>query len=171
MVTLNVATEANLANSSRGTIEDIVLDPREEINSARHDQNGVVWLQYPPAMILFRPFHYEFELFPGLEPGLIPIFPSEVSFNVNYQQNSCTKVHWRQYPICAGYAFTNHKAQGQTLEWVIIDIGMTKKFPVTPFMAYVVLSHSRGRETVRLLRDFDDTVMDRSMNHYVSMNQ
>jgi hypothetical protein len=53
MVTLNVATEADLANSSRGTPEDIVLDPREEINGARHDQDGVVWLQYPPVMILF----------------------------------------------------------------------------------------------------------------------
>ena len=99
MVTLNVATEANLANNSRGTIEDIVLDPREEINGARHDQDGVVWLQYPPAMILFQPFHYKFEPLLSLEPGLILTFPSEVSFNINYQQNSHTTVHWRQSTI------------------------------------------------------------------------
>ena len=68
----------------RGTIEDIVLDPREEINSPGHDEDGVVWLQYPPTMILFQPFHYKFEPFLGLKPGLIPIFPSEVSFNINY---------------------------------------------------------------------------------------
>jgi hypothetical protein len=63
---------------------NIVLNPREEINSHGHGKDGVVWLWYPPTMILFCPFHYEFEPFLGLEPGVIPIFPSEVSFNINY---------------------------------------------------------------------------------------
>ena len=39
-----------------------------------------------------------------------------------------------------------------------LDIGTTKKFPVTPFSTYVALSRSRGRDSVRLLRDFDDTI-------------
>ena len=89
------------------------------------------------------------------EPGLIPLFPTEVLFNIKYRQNPKTKILRRQYPICA---FTDHKAQGQTLEHVLIDIGTTKKFPVTPFSAYVALSRSRGRDSVRLLRDFDDTI-------------
>src|ERR1700691_2526703 len=46
----------------------------------------------------------------------------------------------RQYPICAGYVFTDHKAQGQMLEHVLIDIGTTKKFPVTPFSAYGIIT-------------------------------
>jgi hypothetical protein len=120
-------------------------------------------------MILFRPFHYKFEPFPGFEPELIPIFPSEVSFNIDYRQNLHTKVHRRQYPICAGYAFTDHKAQGQTLEWVIIDIGTTKRFPITPFAAYVVLSCSRGRETVQLLCDFDDTIFTWHSSQYLCL--
>jgi hypothetical protein len=33
--------------------------------------------------------------------------------------------------------FTNHKAQGQTIEYDIVDIGLTKTFPVDTFMAYV----------------------------------
>jgi hypothetical protein len=111
MVTLNVATEADLANGSRGVIQDIILDSREELVETDRDEEGVVWLQYPPAIILFKPFHHEFEPFPGYEPGLIPIFPSEVTFNISYRQNSKTKVNRRQYPICAGYAFTDHKAQ------------------------------------------------------------
>jgi len=56
-------------------IEDIVLNPREEINGPRHGEDGVVWLQYPPAIVLFCPFHYEFEPFPGLKPGIILILP------------------------------------------------------------------------------------------------
>src|ERR1700685_3832217 len=43
MVTLNVATEANLANGSRGIIQ-IILDPREELIETDRDEEGVVWL-------------------------------------------------------------------------------------------------------------------------------
>jgi hypothetical protein len=158
MVTLNLATEADLANGSRGIVEDIVLDPRERVSSEEIGDDGTVWLQYPPAMILFRPFHYEFEQFPGFEPGLIPIFPSEVTFNIHYKNNPKTQIHRRQFPLCAAYAFTDHKSQGQTIEYVIVDIGPTKKFPVDPFAAYVALSRSRGRHSIRLLRDFDDRI-------------
>ena len=52
----------------------------------------------------------------------------------------------------------NHKAQGQTLENIIVDVGTTNNFPVTPFLTYVALSQSRGRDTIRLLRDFNETI-------------
>ena len=86
------------------------------------------------AMIIFKPFHFKFKPF---EPDLIPIFPMEVSFNINYQQNPKTKIHQQQYPICAGYMFMGYKAQGKTLENVMVDIGTTKKFLVTPFLVYI----------------------------------
>jgi ATP-dependent exoDNAse (exonuclease V) alpha subunit len=126
MVTLNLATEADLANGSRGVIHDIVLDPRENTDGTDVDENGIVRLRYPPAMIIFRPFHFEFEPFPGFEPGLIPLFPSEDHFNINYRHDPHTKVFRRQYPLCAAYAFTDHKGQGQTMPYVIVDIAPTK---------------------------------------------
>jgi len=49
----------------------------------------------------------------------------------------------------------DHKAQGQMIECIIIDIGPTKRFPVDSFAAYIALSHSRGHKTIHLLRDFD----------------
>lgn len=73
MVTLNIATEADLANGSRGIVENIVLDPWEETENIQ-PVDGIVKLKFPPAMVLFRPFHYTFDPFPGLGPGLIPIF-------------------------------------------------------------------------------------------------
>jgi ATP-dependent exoDNAse (exonuclease V) alpha subunit len=157
MVTLNVATEADLANGSHGTIKDIVLDPREELVSSDRTKDGAVWLQYPSAMILFQPYHHKFDTFPGLEPGLIPIFPTEVNFTIN-QNGHQTGVHHHQYPLSAAYAFTNHKSQGQTIEYVIVDIAMTTKLPITLFAAYVALSRSRGTDKIRLLRDFDDRI-------------
>ena len=75
--------------------------------------------------------------------------------------NSTHKGHYsksrRQYPLTPAYAFTDHKAQGQTLEYVIVDIGpVPEKFGISPLGVYVALSRGRGREQIRLLRDFDD---------------
>jgi len=44
MVTLNLATEADLANGSRGIITDIVLDPREDVSLADVNESGEIWL-------------------------------------------------------------------------------------------------------------------------------
>lgn len=155
MVTLNIATEADLANGSRGVIDSITLDPREP--EVAH-VNGVVWLRYPPAMIVFKPNHFEFDKFPGFDDGLIPIFPTQRTFNITYKGVTNTKVTRRQFSVDAAYAFTIHKGQGQTVPYVIVDIGATKRFPVDAFAAYVALSRSRGRETIRLLRDFDNKI-------------
>ena len=47
MVTLNLATEADLANRSRGIIEDIVLDPRERLHTHDINAQGIFWTQLP----------------------------------------------------------------------------------------------------------------------------
>jgi hypothetical protein len=44
---------------------------------------------------------------------------------------------------------------------VLVDIGKTTRFGLSPFNAYVALCCSRGRETNRLLRDFDDNLFIR----------
>ena len=53
IVLLNLLTEADIANGTRGMIQDIVLDHREGRLLA--DDNGIVKLTYPPAMIVFKP--------------------------------------------------------------------------------------------------------------------
>lgn len=164
MVTLNLATEADLANGSRGTVERIVLDPREPPLPVHDTEEGVVRLEYPPVMIVFRPFHYEFAPIPGFEPGLIPIFPFEVSFTVDTGVKSRTPIKRRQYALVSAYAFTDHKSQGQTLDYAIVDIGIMRRFPVDPFAAYVALSRSRGRKSIRLLRDFDPGIFTKHLS-------
>jgi len=159
MVTQNIATDASLANGSRGIILDIVLDPREEWQVPDVDEEGVVKLTYPPAMVLFEPFRKPVtDPLPGLSPLQIPIFPSEHSFYIGGKKG--VKVTRRQLPLTPGYAFTDHKSQGQTLEYVLVDIGRLSHFPVNAFAAYVALSRSRGRHKIRLLRDFDDKLFN-----------
>jgi hypothetical protein len=91
MVTLNITTEADLANGSHGRVKDIILDPRECVQDRDIHSDGVVWLQYPPAMILFEPIHHKFDPFPRIDPGLIPLLPSEYSFNIGYRRDPSTK--------------------------------------------------------------------------------
>jgi ATP-dependent exoDNAse (exonuclease V) alpha subunit len=159
MVTQNIATDASLANGSRGIILDIVLDPREEWQVPDVDEEGVVKLTYPPAMVLFEPFRKPVtDPLPGLSPLQIPIFPSEHSFYIGGKKG--VKVTRRQLPLTPGYAFTDHKSQGQTLENVLVDIRRLSHFPVNAFATYVALSRSRGRHKIRLLRDFDDKLFN-----------
>ena len=51
MILINLSTQAEVANGTRGTVEDIVLDPREpEIIPT---EKGRVFLHYPPALVVF----------------------------------------------------------------------------------------------------------------------
>jgi hypothetical protein len=59
----------------------------------------------------------------GLSEGLIPLKPSKKGMEIHNANGSKGTVHRRQLPITAAYAFTDYKAQGQTLEPVIVDMG------------------------------------------------
>jgi len=63
--------------------------------------------------------------------------------------------------MTAGYAFTDYKSQGQTIEYVIIDIAKPPTGTLSPFSVYVALSQSRGRDTIRLLRNFNPNLFQK----------
>ncbi|KAF8811231.1 hypothetical protein BYT27DRAFT_7208658 [Phlegmacium glaucopus] len=92
--------------------------------------------------------------FNGVTLGIIPISPTLLRFNVEVDGQK-VKIERRQIAIVPGYAFTDYKAQGQTLEYVIVDIAKPPSGSLSPFSVYVALSRSRGRKTIRILRDFD----------------
>ena len=152
MVVLNIATEADVANGTRGTVEGLVLDPREEHTPP--DKDGRIHLQYPPPVIYFKPDMETNTAFEGIASGIIPISPSAVPFSVEVEGGK-VKVERRQLAIVPGYAFTDYKAQGQTMEYVIVDISKPPTGALSPFSVYVALSRSRGRKTIRILREFD----------------
>jgi ATP-dependent exoDNAse (exonuclease V) alpha subunit len=152
MVVLNIATEADVANGTRGTVEGFVLDPRETNTSP--DEEGCIRLKYPPPVIYFKPDMHSTAKFEGLAEGIIPISPSKVRFSIEVEEGK-VKLERSQLAIVPGYAFTDYKAQGQTMECVIIDIAKPPSGALSPFSVYVALSRSRGRKTIRILRDFD----------------
>jgi len=42
-----------------------------------------------------------------------------------------------------------------------VDLGKTVQFALSPFNAYVALSRSKGRDAIRVLRDFEDNLFTR----------
>jgi ATP-dependent exoDNAse (exonuclease V) alpha subunit len=91
---------------------------------------------------------------------VIPIQPASSSFPISLRTSSGESVkrtvQRRQFPMTLGYALTDYRAQGQTIPYVIIARPPSGKLDL--FNLYVALSRSRGRHSVRLLRDFDDHI-------------
>ncbi|KIK74992.1 hypothetical protein PAXRUDRAFT_835834 [Paxillus rubicundulus Ve08.2h10] len=156
MVTENLTTAANLANGSRGSITNIILDPREPSPKSSEAQAGLIHLQYPPLFVILQLNFMELPTLQGLQEREVPLAPIKHDFYIG--SNPRIRISRRQLPLTAAYAFTDFRSQGQTIEHVLVDIGKTVNFGITPFNAYVALSRSRGRDTIRLLRDFDNAL-------------
>ena len=109
----------------------------------------------------------------GLDDGEIPIKPTEQAYTTEVegadgeQQRIKKAVHRRQLPITAAYAFTDYRSQGQTLPYVIIDIAKPPTRKSSLFNLYVALSRSSGRQTIRLLRDFDEQIFRSPPDEYL----
>jgi hypothetical protein len=77
MVTANVETEIDIANGSRGIVEDIVVHSDE----ANTQEVGLEFrLKRPPACVLVRLERTQAQQLTGLEKGFIPIVPKRESF-------------------------------------------------------------------------------------------
>ncbi|KAF8881014.1 hypothetical protein BD779DRAFT_1445852, partial [Infundibulicybe gibba] len=157
MVIFNIASEADVANGTRGiTVEGMFMDLREEPN--QRNDSGIISLRYPPALVLFRRDTPTNERFEGLEAGLIPITPSLVTFTVETPDKKRYSIHRRQLAITPVYAFTEYNSQGQTIENVIVALADPPSSKLSPFSVCVALSRSRGRDTIRSLRGFNENL-------------
>jgi ATP-dependent exoDNAse (exonuclease V) alpha subunit len=178
MITFNISTEGDLANGTRGTIEDIILDPREDV--LEPDDDGTIKLKYPPALILFKPeggsqisasFVDDRPHFPLQVPdGQVPIAPTtSIPFSVAMNDASKITVIRRQYALTAAYALTDIKSQGQTLGTIFVDLRQPPSGKISPFSVYVALSRSRGRDSIRLIGNFDETLFKTHPNYDLAL--
>ena len=157
MVTLNIHTDMDVANGVRGKIEAIILDGRERVTTT--DKTQSIRLKYPPRYILVRLDRTKAPLLQDLAQNVIPIIPVTKTFSMTKNGQKLT-VSRTQLPLTLAYAFTDYRSQGQTLEPVIVDIGPPPHGYLTPFNIYVALSRGTGRDNIRLLRDFDSTLLE-----------
>ena len=139
MVTMNISTEIDLANGSRGVVEDIILDLREKINI---NHGMTIQLQYLPVAALFKPLFSHKHKFPGLPEGTVPIFPTKKKFKLGGR--SGVHIEREQFALTLAYAFTDFKSQGQTIESVIVNLAEPPSGTLMGFCAYISLSRSHG---------------------------
>jgi len=151
MVTNNLQTDLDITNGARGVIADIILNRDEPPLK----DGSTVQLKFLPECILVRLSCTRAATLPHLEEGVIPI--QRVSSSVQIRVDGKTRTVTRtQFPITGTDSFTDYRAQGQTIPYVIINIAPPPTSGLSLFNLYVSLSHSSGRETIRLLRDFND---------------
>ncbi|KIK13899.1 hypothetical protein PISMIDRAFT_17663 [Pisolithus microcarpus 441] len=157
MVTQNVETDLDITNGACGVILDIFLHPQEPPLPADASEHH---LQFIPTYILVKLTRTRTSHLPGLEASVIPVEPVMKTYSIRYIDPQGTPVTGRvqqvQYPITPAYAFTDYRSQGQTLSHIIVDIARPPTGGLMLFNLYVALSRSSGRETIRLLRDFDE---------------
>ncbi|KAI5981114.1 hypothetical protein EDD15DRAFT_2184672 [Pisolithus albus] len=100
-----------------------------------------------------------------LDESVVPIEPTTKTFRIKMRHNGknvVRTVRRRQFPMTPAYAFTDYRAQGQTLPCVVVDIATPPSGGLNLFNLYVALSRSAGRSTIPLLRDFDDDIFQKS---------
>jgi len=155
MVTRNIETDLDITNGARGTVVDIFLHPDEPA----HDEEAMsTTLAYPPVFILVKLNRTRASQLKGLDESVIPVEPITKTFRIDVHENGTNltrTISRRQLPVTAAYASTDYQAQGQTIGHVLIDIATPPTGGLNLFNLYVALSWSSGRETIRLLRDFD----------------
>jgi ATP-dependent exoDNAse (exonuclease V) alpha subunit len=163
MVTLNIHTDLDITNGVHGVIEGIVLDEREHQIGLNETS---VHLHYPPRYVLVKLLQTKAAQLPGLAENVIPISPVTKMFTIMKDRSQIT-VHRTQLPLKLAFAFTDYRAQGQSLKPVIVDIGPPPYGHLTPFNIYMALSRGTDRANIRLLRDFDESLLQQHPSEYL----
>ena len=159
MVTMNIETDLDIANGARGEIVDVVLDSREP----PLPPDAIIHLSYQLSYILVKLNRTRAPRLDGLAEGVVPVQVASQSLKISLVNSEGKVVNKtisrKQYPITGAYAFTDYRAQGQTIPFVLVDIATPPSGRITLFNLYVALSRSRGPDNIRLLRDFKDDII------------
>lgn len=166
MVTLNILTDLDVANGVRGEIEEIIVDERDQENVMKNSYT--TRLKYPPRYVLVKLTRTKAPPLHDLPQNVIPIMPVTKTFTIN-EDGVKVSVNRTQLPLTLGYAFTDYRSQGQTLEPVVVDIGPPPYGHLTPFNIYVALSRGTGRNNIRLLREFDEKLLQQHPSEFLRL--
>jgi len=99
---------------------------------------------------------------PGFPPSVIGIEPVLSTYNGSHGKT----VTYLQFPVTLAYAITDYKCQGQTFEWVIVDL--KKPSGRSPASSpYVQLSRARTRTRLSILRPFDPTELQSDLSKHI----
>ena len=146
MLTKNISKADGLLNGKRGFIHEI-----DEIN-------GICWVVFQEDIGNIsrmkeksRPKVYCAKAVP------IRMWKNVVSFNINGKKKRGPVVNRRnQFPLVLSYATTIHKAQGLTLDYVIVDLKRNSKRAISAGAFYTAITRIRSLDKL-FLRNYDKT--------------
>jgi hypothetical protein len=145
----------------------IVLHPNENVTPDTTSGSAIQVLEYLPAYILIRMDRTRSRNLDGLEKGVVPVVPSSQKIYIKAVVDGIKKpqtVLRRHFPITPSYAFTDYRSQGQTINCAIVDLGKLATGTISLFNIYIALGRVPSRESIKLLRDFqDDCLLNKSM--------
>ena len=145
MVTDNVAMRGGVANGCLGTVQDI----KYELNSYGQRRVVCAYVQVPGATIQA----------PRLPPDVITIFPETITFKYKMEGDVTYSIRRTQLPLLPAYAFTVNKIQGQSLQYVLVDLRSARGTQAL----YVMISRAVSLENLAVMHWFPSINLDRRL--------
>jgi ATP-dependent exoDNAse (exonuclease V) alpha subunit len=139
LVSQNFDVEGGIVNGSRGTVSRIRYCIDDD--GHRHLISVIVHINDSSEECIYQ-----------LPPHKLPILAdsSDIMFEHPFSKKRCC-IQRKQVPILPVFAMTAHRAQGQTLNTVIIDLQSCKGTEAP----YVMASRARCLDGLLILRPFD----------------
>ena len=128
-ITKNMATKHGIVNGMEVLLKGFCTQ-EDNIVSLNVLSNSEIILNEMPKYLIVEPvivnLHNPLN-FPNINQRCIPIFPEEIYFYVKNDRPELSKqksvsVKRIQFPLTPAYAMTAYKAQGKTLNKIIIDL-------------------------------------------------
>jgi hypothetical protein len=177
LLTDNIACELGLSNGTQGIFRELVYDDQEDSGGLNVKNeifpSNTIYIRKPLyALVEINTSQIETNL-EGLRPKLIPIPLVKKRFTVSIKQlfgqqfeqllggrkiSQVIHITRTQLPIVPAFAITTYKAQGLTMNKIIVDLQVP---PGTLQVAsiYVPLSRVKRAEDIVILRPFDMKVL------------
>jgi hypothetical protein len=177
LLTDNIACELGLSNGTQGIFRELVYDDQEDSGGLNVKNeifpSNTIYIRKPLyALVEINTSQVESNL-DGLRPKLIPISLIKKRFTVPIKQlfghlfervqggrkiPQVIQVTRTQLPIVPAFAITTYKAQGLTMNKIVVDL----QVPVGTLQVasiYVPLSRVKRAEDIVILRPFDMKVL------------
>ena len=135
LISENLALVGKVVNGAWGIIKHVAYDL---IGTKRVAH--CVYLNVPASTLQL----------PGEDEHVIAIFPCVSPFTYTSQSGVKFNISRWQVPIVPGWAFTNYKAQGASLQTAIVDLASARNVQ----HAYVMLSRATSLKNLAILRKF-----------------
>jgi ATP-dependent DNA helicase PIF1 len=142
-ITENAATSCKIVNGSKGVLKSVTYEVDKGYRYA-----ACALVNIPDSALQV----------PDLESGVVPILPVTNSFRYSTGEKMVS-IRRTQLPILPGWAFTDFKVQGSSLNRVIVDLTWARSLQ----SIYVMLSRAPKLSNIAILRWFSSKTLNSNL--------